>query len=656
MVDGNGQPESTLTTNNDSEPLTSDGTYNEIDNKAVSTLCILPEPSCRTRKKKGKKARANIGPKSAEDPEIEQRVPRIAGEVQVSGTNAILINGNNYLIIRGGVGGLGAGPPAGAVVRGLASTAKILIAKDDSMKQARHQQEQQQRAGKTGFFLPRALKSGRTLVLRSNGPEQENGRPPKVRDQRPDASAHRSSSGIRISSRYRSLSEKKSFSERRNSDRKREPSGRKSPGGNRTPIERRHVSGGRDAREKKSLSEKRSAAAAKSAGGSRHSSGSRSSSAQGSAMERRGKMAVASGQEARAKGKRRKRGAKHKKKARAKQGRWTDSGTKEAAREKPIRKSTSRRRSRSKKTSARPSRPLANRCSIDEQESEEQTEIIVNENEEPIVTKSRQQTAESARPLIVTGNAKENVVCKRGFVLPASEKSDQRQDHVIIRGIDQSMINKGRPIIIRSGGQQNVICGRPSGGGTYKLKLNVSGLVQVKPTIVIISTGKGKNFFRRSGAVGNQDPRHQNILRHTARNGDEDVAANRRCLLAAGGRGKTARDAGVKEDPGCGCRMSLRIDRWTVGERSRKASRKQADSRSRSAEGPQRPAWKDAIVQLFLTAVLAGGVLCQSQPQALVSCTMISVFIPRGCLPFSRTCPAGKSCISPFSSEFQDFR
>lgn len=528
-MDGNGQPESTLTTNNDSEPLTSDGTYNEIDNKAVSTLCILPEPSCRTRKKKGKKARANIGPKSAEDPEIEQRVPRIAGEVQVSGTNAILINGNNYLIIRGGVGGLGAGPPAGAVVRGLASTAKILIAKDDSMKQARHQQEQQQRAGKTGFFLPRALKSGRTLVLRSNGPEQENGRPPKVRDQRPDASAHRSSSGIRISSRYRSLSEKKSFSERRNSDRKREPSGRKSPGGNRTPIERRHVSGGRDARENKSLSEKRSAAAAKSAGGSRHSSGSRSSSAQGSAMERRGKMAVASGQEARAKGKRRKRGAKHKvARGSRRNGNGNGEGGNVPEESKGEAREVDRQRherggeregnqkeyvskKKQKQENERPAiqtlgQPLLCKneqifvkgnsiisCKIDEQESEEQTEIIVNENEEPIVTKSRQQTAESARPLIVTGNAKENVVCKRGFVLPASEKSDQRQDHVIIRGIDQSMINKGRPIIIRSGGQQNVICGRPSGGGTYKLKLNVSGLVQVKPTIVIISTGKGKS-------------------------------------------------------------------------------------------------------------------------------------------------------------------
>lgn len=49
-----------------------------------------------------------------------------------------------------------------------------------------------------------------------------------------------------------------------------------------------------------------------------------------------------------------------------------------------------------------------------------------------------------------------------------------------------------------------------------------------------------------------QDPHHQHIVRYTARNADEDVAANRRCLLAAGARGKTARG---KEDPGCGCRL-----------------------------------------------------------------------------------------------------
>lgn len=541
-MDGNGQPESTLTTNNDTDPLTSDGTYNEVDNKAVSTLCIQPEPtgSCKTRTRKGKRARENTGSRSDKEPEVEQRVPSIAGEAQMSGANAILINGNNYLILRGGAGGLGAGPPAGAVVRGLASNAKILIAKDDSgktMKQARHQHEQQQRASKTGLFLPRALKPGRTLVLRSNAPEQGNGRPPKIsrgRDQRPDASANRSSSAIRISSRYRSLSENKSFSERRNSDGKRESSGGKSPGGNRTPMEKRHVNGSRDASENKGLSEKRSTAAAKSTSGSRHSSGSRSSCARGSAIERRGKMAVASGQEAKAKGKRRKRGAKHKvARGTRRNGNGNGEGGNVPEKSKGQHRQVERQRDerggqkgeanqreyvsrkRERKENERPAiqtlgQPLLCRneqifvkgnsiisCKIEEQESEEQTEIIVNENEEPVVTKSRQQTAESARPLIITGNAKENVVCKRGFVLPANEKSDQRQDHVIIRGIDQNMINKGRPIIIRSGGQQNVICGRPSGGATYKLKLNVSGLVQVKPTIVIISTGKGE-----SAAIG----------------------------------------------------------------------------------------------------------------------------------------------------------
>ncbi|XP_047476463.1 uncharacterized protein LOC125030468 [Penaeus chinensis] len=536
FVDGNGQPESTLATNNDSESLTSDGTYNEIDNKAVSTLCILPEAtgSCKTRTRKGKRARENAGSRSDKEPEVERRVPSIAGEAHMSGANAILINGNNYLIIRGGAGGLGVGPPAGAVVRGLASNAKILIAKDDSgktMKQAPHQHEQQQRASKTSLFLPRALKPGRTLVLRSNAPEQGNGRPPKIsrgRDQRPDASANRSASAIRISSRYRSLSENKSFSERRNSDGKRESSRGKSPGGNRTPIEKRHVNGSRDASENKGLSEKRISAAAKSTSGSRHSSGSRSSCAQGSAIERRGKMAVASGQEARAKGKRKKRGAKHKvARGTRRDGNGNGEGGNVPEESKGEHRQVERQRDergdekgeanqreyvarkKGRKENERPAiqtlgQPLLCRnepifvkgnsiisCKIEEQESEEQTEIIVNENEEPVVTKSRQQTAESARPLIITGNAKENVMCKRGFVLPANEKSDQRQDHVIIRGIDQNVISKGRPIIIRSGGQQNVICGRPSGGATYKLKLNVSGLVQVKPTIVIISTGKG---------------------------------------------------------------------------------------------------------------------------------------------------------------------
>nr|XP_053653396.1 uncharacterized protein LOC128702933 [Cherax quadricarinatus] len=62
---------------------------------------------------------------------------------------------------------------------------------------------------------------------------------------------------------------------------------------------------------------------------------------------------------------------------------------------------------------------------------------------------------------------------------------------IIVKELDQSQVaNKNWPIIIPGKCEQGVVSGTAPDGTPYSIKLNLAGLVNVRPTIVIISTGK----------------------------------------------------------------------------------------------------------------------------------------------------------------------
>ncbi|XP_069184803.1 uncharacterized protein [Procambarus clarkii] len=124
--------------------------------------------------------------------------------------------------------------------------------------------------------------------------------------------------------------------------------------------------------------------------------------------------------------------------------------------------------------------------------------VLKDSTDTELVAKENENSANEKLVLKRVGTNSERTIIKRNerSVVKGGE-ANVLETAVTVKEPEQSWVgNRNCPIIISGGeGEQGVISPPAPDGTPYTIKLNLAGLIHVRPTIVIISTGKGSKPY-----------------------------------------------------------------------------------------------------------------------------------------------------------------